>query len=203
MYLCIHVHVYIHAYACCIGYTQVYRQQNEVVTKRRCDWEYMYMVVTYMLMRDEKEGRKKQARSNKQQGKATQHTQGSHFPKEKRPASGGNWNHDTQHSRCTWSPTRASSFLSRKVTALDVLCCFALSFDLASFLLSSLINICLYIIYSSTHGEGLWGVCEAGCVSWRGSWDHRPSSPTAVHLWSVGQQNERKSHSEIKLVFMH
>ena len=29
-------------------------------------------------MRDEKEGRKKQARSNKQQGKATQHTQGSH-----------------------------------------------------------------------------------------------------------------------------
>ena len=32
-------------------------------------------------MRDEKEGRKKQARSNKQQGKATQHTQGSHFSK--------------------------------------------------------------------------------------------------------------------------
>ena len=30
------------------------------------------------LMRDEKEERKKQARSNKQ-GKATQHTQGSHF----------------------------------------------------------------------------------------------------------------------------
>ena len=30
---------------------------------------------TYMLMRDEKEGRKKQARSNKQQSKATQHTQ--------------------------------------------------------------------------------------------------------------------------------
>ena len=37
---------------------------------------YMYM---YIFMRDEKEGRKKQARSNKQQGKATQHTQGSHF----------------------------------------------------------------------------------------------------------------------------
>ena len=33
---------------------------------------YMYY---YMLMRDEKEGRKKQARSNKQRGKATQHTQ--------------------------------------------------------------------------------------------------------------------------------
>ena len=28
----------------------------------------------YVLMRDEKEGRKKQARSNKQQGKATQYT---------------------------------------------------------------------------------------------------------------------------------
>ena len=33
----------------------------------------------HVLMRDEKEERKKQARSNKQQGKATQHTQGSHF----------------------------------------------------------------------------------------------------------------------------
>ena len=32
-----------------------------------------------VLMRDEKEGRKKQTRSTKQQGKATQHTQGSHF----------------------------------------------------------------------------------------------------------------------------
>ena len=40
----------------------------------------------HVLMRDEKEGRKQQARSNKQQGKATQHTQGSHFPK-KRAAS--------------------------------------------------------------------------------------------------------------------
>ena len=33
----------------------------------------------HVLMRDEKEGRKKQARLNKQQGKAIQHTQGSHF----------------------------------------------------------------------------------------------------------------------------
>ena len=33
----------------------------------------------HVLIRDEKEGRKKQARSNKQQGKATQHTQGSHL----------------------------------------------------------------------------------------------------------------------------
>ena len=36
----------------------------------------------HVLMRDEKEGRKKQARSNKQQGKATQHTEGSHFKNE-------------------------------------------------------------------------------------------------------------------------
>ena len=34
-------------------------------------------VIVHVLMRDEKEGIKKQARSNKQQGKATQHTQGS------------------------------------------------------------------------------------------------------------------------------
>ena len=41
---------------------------------------YKVSGTVYMfLMRDEKEGRKKQARSNKQQGKATQHTQGSHF----------------------------------------------------------------------------------------------------------------------------
>ena len=38
--------------------------------------EYAQEVI-HVLMRDEKEGRKKQARSNKQQGKATQHTQGS------------------------------------------------------------------------------------------------------------------------------
>ena len=36
-------------------------------------------IYIYVIMRDEKEERKKQARSNKQQGKATQHTQGSHF----------------------------------------------------------------------------------------------------------------------------
>ena len=33
----------------------------------------------HVLMRDEKEGRKKQAKSNKQQRNATQHTQGSQF----------------------------------------------------------------------------------------------------------------------------
>ena len=40
-------------------------------------------------MRDEKEGRKKQARSYKQQGKATQHTQGSHLSLNNWAASGG------------------------------------------------------------------------------------------------------------------
>ena len=37
-----------------------------------------YNIHVHVLMRDEKEGRKKQARSDKQQGKATLHTQGSH-----------------------------------------------------------------------------------------------------------------------------
>ena len=44
---------------------------------------YIFKVSTinyvHVLMRDEKEERKKQARSNKQQGKATQHTQDSHM----------------------------------------------------------------------------------------------------------------------------
>ena len=37
----------------------------------------------YMVMRDEKEGRKKQARANQKTSKATQHTQGSNFSKAK------------------------------------------------------------------------------------------------------------------------
>ena len=41
--------------------------------------QYEKDVYVHVLMRDEKEERKKQARSNKQQGKATQHAQGSHF----------------------------------------------------------------------------------------------------------------------------
>ena len=50
----------------------------------RIMYNYMYIhvhvcVFCFLLMRDEKEGRKKQARSNKQQDKATQHTQGSHY----------------------------------------------------------------------------------------------------------------------------
>ena len=39
----------------------------------------LHVYDVHVLMRDEKEGRKKQARRNKQQGKETQHTQGSHF----------------------------------------------------------------------------------------------------------------------------
>ena len=39
---------------------------------------YIHVVLLDILMRDE-EGRKKQARSNKQQSKVTQHNQGSHF----------------------------------------------------------------------------------------------------------------------------
>ena len=61
-------------------------QDNE--TKRKCTCMYMYIHAfivhdVYMynvytcFKRDER--RKKQARSNKQQGKATQHTQGSHL----------------------------------------------------------------------------------------------------------------------------
>ena len=52
--------------------------------------EYMF------LMRDEKEERKKQARSYKQQGKATQHTQGSHFFLRKMSCLG--WDSNPRHS---------------------------------------------------------------------------------------------------------
>ena len=53
----------------------------------------LYLPV-HVLMRDEKEERKKQARSNKQ-GKATQHTQGSHFPKK---MSCLGWDSNPRHS---------------------------------------------------------------------------------------------------------
>ena len=49
---------------------------------------YMYTYTNVHVREKQKEGRKKQARSNKQQGKATQHTQSSHFSKEKLAASG-------------------------------------------------------------------------------------------------------------------
>ena len=45
---------------------------------------YVYRCIhtyVHVLMRDEKEGRKKQARSNQQQGKATQYTKAVTFPK--------------------------------------------------------------------------------------------------------------------------
>ena len=57
-------------------------------------------------MRDEKEERKKQARSNKQ-GKATQHTQGS-----EKTASGGTRTHDTLYSRQSALPTELPRQLS-------------------------------------------------------------------------------------------
>ena len=56
---------YLHAYN---------TEQNQAFLQ-----EDILCIIYIVLMRDEKEGRKKQARSNKQQGKATQHTQGSHF----------------------------------------------------------------------------------------------------------------------------
>ena len=59
----VHVYIIIHVHYTC-NYVHV-----------------LYIVYKYVhvLMRDEKEGRKNQARSNKRQYKATQHTQGSHF----------------------------------------------------------------------------------------------------------------------------
>ena len=69
----IHVYMYVSLPVC----------RCECVCARVCEsthlYMYMYNVHAHVVMRDEKEGRKKQARSNKQQGKATQHTPGSHF----------------------------------------------------------------------------------------------------------------------------
>ena len=73
MTLCkIPVHMYMYVCACvCV---------RVCVRVRVCVCVCVCMCVhVCVLMRDEKEGRKKQARSTKQQGKATQHTQGSHF----------------------------------------------------------------------------------------------------------------------------
>ena len=49
---------------------------------------FPFALIYILLVRDEKEGRKQQARSNKQQSKATQHTRGSRTR-----------THDTLHSR--------------------------------------------------------------------------------------------------------
>ena len=45
---------------------------------RQCFSSSTVCIIIHVLMRDEKEVKKKQARSNKQQGKATQHIQGIH-----------------------------------------------------------------------------------------------------------------------------
>ena len=77
-------------------------QRFNMYTYNRCKFNSLtHSLITnvpiHMLMRDEKKGKKKQARSYKQQGKATQHTQGmqSLF----QAASGGTRTHDTPHSR--------------------------------------------------------------------------------------------------------
>ena len=59
--------MYLYIHSSCNVYT-------EAIIRRTT-----YNVYIHVLMRGEKEGRKKQARLNKQQGKVTQHTQGSHF----------------------------------------------------------------------------------------------------------------------------
>ena len=53
--------------------------EHQLIKFSYCKSQSSVCINVQVLMRDEKEGRKKQARSNKQQGKATQHTQGSHF----------------------------------------------------------------------------------------------------------------------------
>ena len=100
----IHVHVYIHTlhtvYTCVHTYTTqcihacvhtVHTYITHVLSPKSHSCTVLYMEIymhstlafkkvdVHVVMRDKKEGRKKQARSNKQQGKATQHTQGSHF----------------------------------------------------------------------------------------------------------------------------
>ena len=57
----------------------IYTHGNICPFIKRFGFELHVLIRDEILMRDEKEGRKKQARSNKRQGKATQHTQGSHF----------------------------------------------------------------------------------------------------------------------------
>ena len=54
--------------------------QHSATRRSSVGTQHIYTQI-HVLMRDEKEGRKKQAWSNKQQGKATQHTQGSPLPK--------------------------------------------------------------------------------------------------------------------------
>ena len=77
----LYIYMYIHVIksvltVCSVIY--IYHSTN--VSDYIVQWgQKSRLLHVHVLMRDEKEGRKKQARSNKQQGKATQHTQGSHF----------------------------------------------------------------------------------------------------------------------------
>ena len=74
------VYVYGNVHVCtCTCILTVYR------TPRNVDMTNVQFLYYVHVREMKKEGRKKQARSNKQQGKATQHTQlqGSHFSKEK------------------------------------------------------------------------------------------------------------------------
>ena len=67
-FICTNMHIRVHV-----------EQLIEPLSKVNCCiHDIVCTLHIHVLMRDEKEGRKKQARSNKQ-GKATQHTQGSHF----------------------------------------------------------------------------------------------------------------------------
>ena len=67
------------------------------------------------------------------------------------------------------SPTRGSSFFLRKVTALGVLCCFALLFvHLACFFLpsfSSLIKTCTYVYIYNTIYSSSFCRCQASRLS--------------------------------------
>ena len=61
------------------GRISITKKSELLVQARMTRPQLLTDIHVHVLMRDEKEGRKKQGRSNKQQGKATQHTQGSHF----------------------------------------------------------------------------------------------------------------------------
>ena len=89
-------------------------------------------------MRDEKEGRKKQARSNKQQGKATQHTQGSKFS--------GTCTCSTQcfrHSKSFKTFQNLMCFLVGYTTAS--IACLAVCTYVTSFMLTSCMYVCHFL----------------------------------------------------------
>ena len=78
------IYMYMYMYMCivCTLHVHIYVLTSLMIVLPTCSEQPQGISPTYMrtymfLMRDEKEERKKQARSNKQ-SKATQHTQGSH-----------------------------------------------------------------------------------------------------------------------------